>query len=171
MSLINDALKRARQAQPENLAPADGPWLRPVERAPRGARPDFLMLALIGVVLVLAGVLLLQWFHSGDLIVRAKTIPAAPAPEAIHATPASVQTAAVAQPATNLAVAVEPAKPPPIVYKLQSIFYFPKNPSAVINGKTVHEGTVVGEARVVAIGQESATILMGSGETNILELQ
>jgi hypothetical protein len=91
MSLINDALKRARQAQPENLAPADGPWLRPVERAPRGARPDFLMLALIGVVLVLAGVLLLQWFHSGDLIVRAKTIPAAPAPEAIHATPASVQ--------------------------------------------------------------------------------
>jgi hypothetical protein len=53
---------------------------------------------------------------------------------------------------------------------LQSIFYFSQNPSAVINSKTVFVGSRVGEARVLAISKESATIVLLSGQTNVLEL-
>ncbi len=72
---------------------------------------------------------------------------------------------------TNAIVAepvVEPVKP--VAYKLQSIFYFAKNPAAMINGKTVFVGNRVGEARVVAIGKESAMIMLTTGETQVLEL-
>ena len=176
MSLINDALKRAKQAQPANLAPADGPALRPVERAPRSERPDFLMPALIVVILALAGLLVWQWsLGAGTTTVRARTVAAtetiqtAPVSQAqIVAAPATI---AAPQPVTNAVVAAEPPKPAPIVYKLQSVFYFPQNPSAVINGKTVHQGSLLaGDAHVVTIGQESATIVTASGETNLLEL-
>jgi hypothetical protein len=45
----------------------------------------------------------------------------------------------------------------------------PKRPSAQINGKTLFIGDKLGDSRVVAIGQESAT-LVGAGKTNVLIL-
>src|SRR5579884_2412144 len=162
MSLINDALKQARCAQPNASATADVPLLRPdfsQRRSPVGS--SLLLAGLIVVSLLLAALLLLQWFRSGSQItVRARTTPdsqtvqTAPAPQSTApaaATQASGQiapektasnnaTGALAAPApasqststTNApAIIAAPAPPPPPTYKLQSLFYRAKDPSAV----------------------------------------
>jgi hypothetical protein len=61
----------------------------------------------------------------------------------------------------------EPPKPAPL--RLQAIFFNPKRPTAVISGKSVFVGDKVGDLRVLAIDQESAT-LVGAGKTNVLTL-
>jgi len=207
MSLINDALRRAKAAQPNPATPADGPVMH-LAREPRVAARagnDFLLPAIIVVIFLLAAILLWMWFHggSGEIQVRARTLPAAetvqPTPAAAPApAPAVVETAKspalAAAPAetnstnsttpatrvepavsTNPAVAVTPtnatpALPPPVTYKLQSIFYRAKNPCAVINGKTLFVGGHVGEAHVLAIDQESVTIVTEDGKKKVLEL-
>jgi hypothetical protein len=175
MSLINDALKRAKETQPQGVAAA-GPSLQPVLTAQR-ARPDFLLPMLALVILLLAALLFWAWSHGVEVVkVRANSFPVAvtpsPVAEPSPVAPANpVVAAAAVEPMTNAVVAapvVEPVKP--VTYKLQSIFYFAKNPSAVINGKTVYAGSRVGEAHVVAIGKESATIMLATGETQLLEL-
>ncbi|MDB6022831.1 MAG: hypothetical protein JWQ04_2688, partial [Pedosphaera sp.] len=140
MSLINDALKRAKATQPKVAAQADGPALRPIiapRRANAGA--DFLLPALIVVILLLAGLLLWQWFRggSGDTKVRARTIAT---PDVVQPAPASSanpqsairnpqfpiaapeKTAPINVPAapvasqvtTNTSTAIEPAAPAPV---------------------------------------------------------
>lgn len=201
MSLINDALKQARCAQPGASATADGPILRPdfsQRRSPVGT--SLLLAGLIVVSLLLAALLLLQWFRSGsEITVSARTtadsqtVQTAPAPQstapAAAAQPfaqiapektatdnlpvASTTPASASQPtpATNAsAIVAAPAPPPPLTYKLQSLFYRAKDPSAVINGKTLFIGDRVGEAHVVAIDKDSVTIKTRQGETKILEL-
>ena len=54
MSLINDALKRAKETQPA-AAPAAGPDLRPVDSSPRPNKVGFLLPLLVVVILALAG--------------------------------------------------------------------------------------------------------------------
>lgn len=81
MSLINDALKRAKAAQ-QQCPPGgpSGPPLRPVE--PRPARNhSFWLLLLFAIVVAGASILLWQWFQQGR-----------PAPVASGLTPASTQT-------------------------------------------------------------------------------
>lgn len=112
----------------------------------------------------------------------APILPAPPQP-ASPPVPASVTKAtsdSKPAPTTNL-VAVEtnsvstnavppadtPPKPAPL--KLQGIVFNPQRPSALINGRPVFIGDRVGEFRVLAINQESAT-LVGAGQTNILTL-
>ena len=200
MSLINDALRQARQAQPANAAPADGPALRPVEPARRSGGSSLMLPILIAVVLTMAGALLWIYFRSdsGVLMVRASARPQdtvevatpqprAPSPAAVPATAPVVTSTPVAtvngvmantnsiavaatEPATIVPVVAEPPKPLPTVYRLQSIFFRAKNPSAVINGRTLFLGGRVGDARVVAIDQESATIVTSAGQTNVLLL-
>jgi hypothetical protein len=197
MSLINDALKQARRTEPKDLAPADGPALSPVESARRSGGPDFLMVSLVAVILLLAGLLLWQWFRGdGVMTVRANTIPVEakpvpaafanptppPAPVAVAPAPtvsplvnSTNVTSTLAVPtnasvSTNLEAVAQPSKPLPPTYKLQSIFYFAKNPSAVINGKTVSIGSRVGDARVLTITKESATIVNQAGQIKVLEL-
>jgi hypothetical protein len=53
---------------------------------------------------------------------------------------------------------------------LQGIFFSGKNTSALINGKSVIVGGRIGDARVVAITRESATIITAAGQTNLLEV-
>jgi len=60
-----------------------------------------------------------------------------------------------------------PAKPAPL--KLQAIVFNPSRPSAIINGRTLFIGDKMGALRVVAIGEDTAT-LAGSGLTNVLTL-
>jgi hypothetical protein len=61
-------------------------------------------------------------------------------------------------------------KPPSHEYKLEGIFYSPKGPSAVIDGDLVSVGSEVEDGKVVAIDNESATVLTTAGETNVLVL-
>lgn len=199
MSLINEALKRAKRTQPA-ASSAEGPALRPAE-SPRQAdeRQGLLLPILIGAVLALACFLLWQWFHTGAAAqVRARShavvedsapvIPSAPAPVAALPKAPVVTTVPVADQqrwenisSTNAGavsgelgdtngVAVPEAKPLPPTYKLQSIFYRAKSPSVVINGKTLFVGDRVGSARVVLIERDAATLVTSTGQTNLLEL-
>src|SRR3954451_10507553 len=151
MSLINEALKRAKRTQP-SAPSAEGPALRPADPArPEDEGPGLLLPLLIGVVLVLACILLWQWFHTGATAqVRARSSvvevnpAAAPTPAAVpvaatlpvpaaNLLPTSADNSAADQviavePGATNAVAVPTAKPQPPAYKLQGIFYRPKNP-------------------------------------------
>ena len=60
-----------------------------------------------------------------------------------------------------------PPKPAPL--RLQAIVYNPKRPSVLISGKTLFIGDKLGDLRVAAIDQESAT-LVGVDQTNVFSL-
>lgn len=184
MSLVNDALRRVKDTAPKSVTPAAGP-MRLAENTQRSPGSAFLLAMLIVVILLLAALLLWQWFYgngaelkvranavpvvskevsspvvSQELPVPAQTLPEATADKAVAVT---TDTAT----ATNLA-AVEPAAPPTVTYKLQSIVYLPGNPSAVINGKVVFVGDRLDGAWVVSIGRGTATIVTSAGQTNVL---
>jgi len=206
MSLINEALKKARQAQAQPAAQtAATPTLRPVDPARHADNGGGLWLpVLIAVTLITSGALLWQWFASGRVeTVRARSTPAAtvpvPASVPLPAPPASPNVATVPTvappprplpippiasdakqdstnavaatsetPATSTVVVAEAPKAP--AYKLQGIFYRPKNPSAVIDGKLVFAGSRVSEAHVLMIEKDAVTIVTSAGQTNLLEL-
>ncbi|HZQ47000.1 MAG TPA: hypothetical protein VFC07_08315 [Verrucomicrobiae bacterium] len=189
MSLVNDALKRAKQGAPKSETPAVGP-MRVVESGRRPVGTGVLLSMLILVILLLAGLLLWQWFHGGsaELQVRANSrstaaipgslppvsgealVPMKPAPAPAPA-PSEKTVAARPEPVATKLVAVEPAKPMPITYKLQSIVYLPGSSSAVINGKVVFVDGIVDGARVAAIGPGTATIVTPAGQTNVLAMR
>lgn len=219
MSLINDALRRAKDAQ-QQAPPPPSPSLQfrpaePAQHVPHG-------LALLGpavwvIVALVAIFFVWQWAQTrestGPREARARapaavnttaaprpasalvavaapaaglTAQAKPTPRPVsHPSPisgaavplASDATSAPTDPlvaspqqseATNTAViTVAPPKPAPP--KLQAIIFNPKRPSAIISGKTLFIGDKLGALRVVAIDQESAT-LVAPGLTNILSL-
>jgi len=74
--------------------------------------------------------------------------------------------------ATNAPVegAPETPSPGPPAIRLQAIVFHPTRPSAMINGKTLFVGDMLGEMQLVAIGRQSAT-LVGAGQTNLLTLR
>jgi hypothetical protein len=196
MSLVNDALKKARKAQPAGASSADGPDLLPVDAGAGGRGGSIFTLPfIIALMLVLAGVLIWAWYRAGkgELVVRgstsAATVSVAPkaseptkivAPKvaatkmetAIPGTMAASTPAMVASAdggSTNV-LAAEAPKPLAVVYKLEGIFYSAKKPTAVINGDLVSVGSRVEAGRVVAIDEESATVVTETGETNLLVL-
>jgi hypothetical protein len=186
MSLINDALKRAKQAQKENPPPTPALQFRPVEPG-QEARPRSPML-IVGVILGLivmvglGGLLLWAVAQNRDagLQAEARTLtegesakPGAlmdppPAPLRVEPTPAPVTTPEEAMTNTQLAVAVVEAPKVPEL-KLQGIFFNPRSPSAVVNGKTVYVGDKVSGFRVLAITPE-AVKLANATATNVLSL-
>ncbi len=70
---------------------------------------------------------------------------------------------------TNAPAVTPPPPPKPAPLRLQAIFFNPTRPSAIISGKTLFMGDKLGELRVVAIDEETAT-LVGAGHTNVLSL-
>jgi hypothetical protein len=178
MSLINDALKRAQEAQSQTPpAPQPGPNLRPAEPTSYAWHGVGLLLpAALALVAVLT--LLLVWEMSRQGVgspqeVRAKTA-AAPQAEAAHPNPEPAATSATSSSlspgtvATNAPVISEDIRPPEP--KLQAVIFNPRNPSAVINGCTVFRGDRFGAFRVTKITADTAT-LVGEGQTNILRLE
>jgi hypothetical protein len=207
MSLINDALKRAKQVQPPAASSQTSQLhFRPVE-ANHTARHGFGLMMPVAFALVALLVLFLGWelaqqnaatkqAASGgqsELVARAASpttgsqspaaAPAPPAPpvaDPAPPTPSKVEppttTDSSEPPAATPAVADAtpptpdiPAAPPKPVLRLQSIVFDPAHPSAMINGKIVFLGDKVGEFRISAITQTSAT-LFNSSQTNTLEL-
>jgi outer membrane biosynthesis protein TonB len=184
MSLINDALKRAKEAQPKAAASAPGPQLRPVEPQQTAGRGIGITMPGVLAVLLLAGLLAL-WLArpkssaQPPLPVEAKA-PAAPVAETpkLPVTPVHVSTPSVApaalpaqKPATPAQPAVTAAAPAPEpALKLQMVSYIPGNPSAVISGKTVAIGETVKGFRVRAITATSATLVSATA-TNVLSLE
>jgi hypothetical protein len=189
MSLINDALKRARQAQPPTPpAESSNHHLHPVEPAHhvRHGLGVLVPVSFAGLALL---VLLLLWQRyeglkaarngHGDapntLVAEAKSLPIAdPAPAPPEPAPAAVAPSAPTPAVTNSAPtnAVATPEPPPekpAPLKLQGIIYSPNRASAVINGKTVFVGDRIRDFRVVAITRDSAT-LAGASEKQVLRL-
>jgi MSHA biogenesis protein MshK len=220
MSLINDALKRAKAAQ-DHAPHVAVPELRfrqplPPEPAKKGAW--YILLLLTCGMLTLAAICFFALRKPEQpLVVNAatrqpiaqkilepnpgpsiaQTSPATwdnssekstPAtPDASAATHKSNSAAEPTQPAqqsppadsvvTQQSQPVQPAvvatapppRPKPAETKLQGIFWSPARPSAMINGRTVFVGDRVGDLRVLAIDQVSAT-LVGAGHTNVLSL-
>jgi cytoskeletal protein RodZ len=211
MSLINDALKRAKQAQQKNPPPpTPGAPLRPVESArPRNSAPGLLWpiaVALL-VVMVGAGVIWFAVARAGakkpvanvpsskpatQAAVATKPIPSATQPKPAPVvtpnsslapspvlTPAPAPAPAVVPPAVEASPVVAPlaatnvpavaAEAPPPLPKLQGIFYRPDRPSALLSGKTILIGGRSGEFLVVAITQQSVTVVR-AGQTNVLSM-
>jgi hypothetical protein len=218
MSLVNDALRRAKESQ-EQAAPLPPSQMqfRPVEPGQQVQRGLGLLVPItLGGVALLALILCWEWAQGNQMIepreVRAVT-PIAPQPTATTPSGPGLPTEATPTPPSepkrslqtepgpngdksvadtsavtpsNQRISPQSAKaqedrdadgsmvasapqPKPAPLRLQAIVFNPKRPSALVNGKTLFIGDKLGELRVVAIDQESAT-LVGAGRTNILSL-
>ncbi len=175
MSLVNDALKRARSAQP-----TDPP-----------SRPTLWVGMLVPCVLVLGALLflLMAWeiyslnnrekvseTRAREMYPAAQTAPAQPPPvppASVTPQPAAPPTAEIqSQPegtppsAALVAPPPAPAAPP---MRLQAIIYHPTRPSVIIDGKSLFVGDRLGEWQVSTIHPESV-VLAGSGQTKTLML-
>ena len=145
MSLINDALKQARQAPPRNPQ-------RPMPPLPPAAtetRNPWLVPAIV-LFLVFAGVFFIGWFmaqRSVNNVVKA-------------ATAAAMSTQAVAEVAAPV---FENPPPPPVnpenAPKLQGIFYSVTAPTAIVDGKTVSIGDRYLNYRVTEITKFTVTLV------------
>ena len=153
MSLINDALKNARQdhtpRRPQTplppLPPADEPtpvgvWLAPA----------------IVIFLIVAAIFFIAWavaHHSVQAIVTAPPAPVVARQQAAEAA---------------LAVVVPPVPPPPLnppdAPRLQGIFYSPTAPAAIVDGKTVLVGDHYLQYRVAEITRYTVTLVDPDGK-------
>lgn len=196
MSLINDALKRARQAQQENPPIAPELEFRPVEpgqQPPRRPALLFVGLTLVSVAILGLSSLLVYFVvqvepaslqvaarvadRSVVRLAQAPTNPPVEPPatnspaEPTLATPAADLAELPDEPNTNglpvVAAIVEALKPAPL--KLQGIFFNPHNPSAVVAGRTVYLGDRVGGFRVMGISPVAVTLVSATA-TNVLSL-
>lgn len=194
MSLINDALKRAKQAQQEN-PPATPPLeFRPVEPGQQSERRSALLyIGLTCVVVAIFGlsgllVLFISQAKPDTLLVAARVVDPAPAlavpttnsptePDPATPTVEATVTETVPgyierpdEPNTNgmpVAAIGEAIQPPPV--KLQGIFFNPQNPSAVVNGRSVYLGDRVSGFRVMGISPVAVTLVSATA-TNVLSL-
>ena len=189
MSLINDALRKAKQSPKSQPPPAA--FLTGEERSRRNS--SLLIRGSLLVLALLAGVALV-WFavnerHSrNDLQANARVLTMTPPPKPnaetptpapkpveivaatpepdIPATPTDAESAPV--PAADIPPAAPEMKK--LVWPtLQGIFFHPQRPSAVMDGRTVFAGELTGEFLVLAITRQSVT-LSGAGQTNVLSL-
>ncbi|HWD92841.1 MAG TPA: hypothetical protein VG938_10900 [Verrucomicrobiae bacterium] len=177
MSLINDALKRAKDAQHKSPLVAAGPQLRPAEHIPAPAASRNLgMIASAIVILILLAALFLLWPSRRQPATAAPSATKNPAPaNVVVETKPVVPAVAVATPTATAhpagappAVAIPPSTPAPL--KLQAIFFAPGRSSAIVSGKTVKPGDSVREFRVAVINPTSVT-LVSTTETNVMKLE
>jgi hypothetical protein len=171
MSLINDALKRAKEAQKKDAPFVAAPTtVRPTPMRPmkvRRQRRDWGWILPVAIALLI----LTAFFFIGLAMAKrtvktivatpeisttqqVETVAAAPVP---NAPPPEVIVPAAAINTAN----TEPPAPP----RIQGIAYDPVHPWAIVSGKTVYVGDLVNGMRVMAISRHSIT-LAGNGQTN-----
>lgn len=184
MSMLNDALKQAKQTQQENPPPTPPLQFRPVE--PEQSSHAHAPLLFVGLALVLVLVVALGGMFVWLVSQKAATelrVAARSANDPATAVTADSNLAIVAplspalppatlplEPGTNTLPATTTAEPPqPLTPKLQGISFHPTRPLAVVNGKTVVIGDRVGGFRVLAITRSSVT-LGSATATNVLSL-
>jgi hypothetical protein len=166
MSLINDALKRARETQ-RNNPPSGAPPLPPVESPARGgtgwilAAAAILFLAAASLILgpALVG-------HKAPSTAAAKS-PEIPAPPPAEAAPAPA-TNTLPLPATN--TNPPPAAPVEQLPRFQGVIFNAAHPLAIVNGKTVGVGDRVGDFQVKQILKSSVIIQRPDGSQKTLTI-
>jgi hypothetical protein len=181
MSLINDALKRAKESQ-RNDTPSGVSPMRPVET--HCPERDFnFVLPVVIIFLIITALVLIGWALAGHAHkIPAEKLVAAPVvvpkPEVVAAVPpvtnaaapavsAPVVAAVSAAPPVAATNSVVTGPPPPKPLRLQGIAYDAVHPSAIIGGKAVYVGNLVDGMRVTAILPDSVT-LAGDGHTKTL---
>lgn len=162
MSLINDALKQARQNPPPSAQPPQQslPPLQPVAQQPLSVA-GWLIPAIV-IFLIVAAIFCIGWAmasRSANTKVAAPVAAPIPIVVAVPA-PAPVVAPPVVTPAPEPTPVVTTIKLP----ILQGIFYSPTAPSAIVDGKTVHPGDSFKQYRVEEIGKSSVTLLDGNGQ-------
>lgn len=195
MSLINDALKRAKHSQKGPATPV-AHFLPTPPRRPRGISLGMV----IGAALLLAagcffiGLAMAKRNSSATVTTTtvvvtstkpataptaAKTAAPTTPPAAVAPLPAPVKVESPVVPAavpgvSNAVVDAAPAAPAPPAAppppKLQAIIFDPQNPTAIVNGKTAHLNDVLGDFRVKAILPSSILIEYGDGSITRLNL-
>jgi len=169
MSLINDALKQTKQAQPQ-CPPSSPPPLPPVESTAQEGL-GWLVPGIVVLLLAVAGIFV------GLSLTKPTPLAASALPVRVPpvAAPAArpAQTVAVAPPvATNTSSSPSAAvvvSPKPREPKLQGILFIATRPCAIVNGQTVFVGDHVDGFRVAAILKNSVT-LQNETETHVLSL-
>jgi hypothetical protein len=163
MSLINDALKQARQAPPRNLQRP----LPPLPPAARSVARNPWLVPAIALFLILAVVFYIGWFmaqRSGNNVVKKATMATA----TTVATPAVAE---VAPPVIENPPPPPPPPPPPLLPenpenspKLQGVFYSATAPAAIVNGKMVRPGDHYLNYRVTEITKYTVTLVGPDGK-------
>lgn len=184
MSLINDALQRAKQ-QTTQPTPMPNLPLRPMEPVQVEKKGSAMTFSIVAIVLIVAVAVISGWYQRSRISkTQVQSVAPTPAPESMAAaiptvvpTPVKVvepqptteiKSLAPTTEATNSVPIIESPKPTPI--KLQAILFNTTRPSAIINGKTVYVGNRFGEYRVASITQTRAT-LVSSTATNVLSFE
>jgi hypothetical protein len=200
MSLINDALKRATQAQPAGKpTPEMETTMKPAPHPRTVGLPVYFTPVLLCIISGACWFLIKGWdvrrqtaASTPPVPVQARETeetPELPAREgselpipgnrqfALNDRPSASGTldAGFSGSAAGTAVDTAPsagasAEPQLSTFKLQGIFYRPANPSAVVNARTVFVGDRIANAKVKAIDHQSVTLEVG-GETKVLTLQ
>ena len=173
MSLINDALKRARESQ--RPPPPGAPPLPPVELPARGGNGWMLALALIlflAAVCLLVGVTLLKRPAPPVATTAAPTIstPRSPVPPVSVPAPVPVPVSASNIPAALPGTNPPPAAPVEPLPKVQGIVFDPVNPEAIVNGKTISVGKRVGNFQVKEILENSVVFQRPDGSEETIKI-
>jgi hypothetical protein len=159
MSLINDALKRARHNPPRGPQNPLPPLPPTEETTPVGAwlAPAIVIVVIVAAIFFIA---LLVERHSVQTIVTAP-------PDLVVVTQ---QAAEVVLPV------IAPPPPPPLnppeAPRLQGIFYSPTAPTAIVDGKTVSPGsqylqyhvTEITKYTVTLVGPDGKAVKLGMGD-------
>ena len=139
MSLINDALKQARQAPPRNT-PSTLPPLQPAHND--SVHSAVWLVPAILIFLVFAVIFVIGYFAAHRNVHTIVSAP--PDPATISVVEAVNPDAAIA------AVPLEPARGVELP-RLQGIFYSPSAPSAIMDGKTIRPGDTFKQYKVKEI--------------------
>lgn len=162
MSLINDALKRAKESQQQqSQMPPGAPPLPPVEPESSGGLGWFLPVLII-LLVVIAGLFVALAFFTQKSLAPQTVVPVTNVVQVAAAPPPVL-------PKTNPVVAVaQPPAPPEL--KLQGIFFNAASPQAIVNGHTVNVGDTVDGFRVTLISKDNVSLIAPDGTEKTLAL-
>jgi hypothetical protein len=188
MSLINDALKRAREAQHPS-PPSGAQPLPPVEFSQRNGTGWLLMSAAILLLIAACFLIGLALFDHKSPAVAVATAPAAPMTSKADPAPAPAPAPAptmspepapvevVVPPVTNAPPAVTVVSNPPPAsvameqrLKIQGIIFNTGHPLAIVNGRTVSAGDRVGDFQVRQILRNRVIFLCADGTQKTLTI-
>lgn len=167
MSLINDALKRARR-QPGS-PPARLPPVVPADHESDSAR--WILPVVIFVLIVVAGSLISLSFMHLTIAREAAPSPPTRTSGTVPATVPVRQAAVVTIPPSNRSpvqvVAIDTSNALP---RLQGVFYDPVHPEAIVSGKTLRVGDTINDYRVKAISRSTLTLADSNGVESVIRM-
>jgi hypothetical protein len=160
MSLINDALKRARESQQKNPPHGAAP-LSPVE--PKERNFNWILPVLVILLIVAA------CFFIGLSLARRTVANIADTPDVLATQQVESASVTLLKAPTNTGAPAPPAADAPPM-KVQGIMYDPVRPWAIVDGNTVYVGDRMGDFRVKEISKNTITLAGPGGTNEILRL-